>query len=131
MGVKTAHVGVLWMIAAVGPAMPSELEAATGLPPSTLRERIASLEVAGHVARRPNPSDGRSHFLEVTHDGAAFLRRANRVIRHLEGELSPNLDQPLETYRVLLAGFGEAARALLADRGGLMSESEDTTVLFR
>jgi DNA-binding MarR family transcriptional regulator len=130
-GVRTAHVGLLWIVAAVGPATPSELELATGLPPSTLRERIATLQASGLVARRPNPSDGRSHFLEVTRDGASFLRRADRAIRKLETELGARLDRPVEAYRGALAELRAAARELLVDRGALETESNATDVLFR
>jgi DNA-binding MarR family transcriptional regulator len=86
-----------------GPITPSALADQLGVRPSTLTYRIKALEAAGVLARRRNPDDGRSSFVELTPDGrsrwratipafAEALRRAERRVELPQDEVAAALD---------------------------------------
>ena len=72
---------LLTHIARSGPITPGELERATGLRPSTLRERMQPLFDGELVCRVPSSDDRRSHTLEVTDRGRELLDLAEQAGR--------------------------------------------------
>jgi DNA-binding MarR family transcriptional regulator len=132
IGVAPAQVGVLTLVAIHGPSTPTRLEYESGLPPTTLRERLQALETAGYVRRLPNPADGRSHFVGITASGKAFLRRTSSALERVERALSDALGEPLEAYRPPLERLRLAGQSLLTrDEVPFGKEGPDTDVVFR
>jgi DNA-binding MarR family transcriptional regulator len=64
---------------------------------------LNEMEAAGHVRRVRDTEDRRRHIVEITHEGKAALKRAERAMEDLEdevlGALSPD---ERETLRELL-----------------------------
>jgi DNA-binding MarR family transcriptional regulator len=65
---------VLGRVAIQGPITPGEVAAQLRMLPQSLTRTFAALESAGHVARTPDPGDGRQSLLVVTAEGRAALR---------------------------------------------------------
>ena len=112
-GSPFTQVGMLTLIGIHGPITPSGLEAETGIPKTTLRGRLQSLIVSGYVRRQPNPDDRRSHFLEITPEGEAFLEELEPVVAAAERAIEQELGVPIESYREPLERLRKANRALL------------------
>jgi DNA-binding MarR family transcriptional regulator len=113
-GYPFTQVGMLTLIGIHGPITPSDLEAETGIPKTTLRGRVLSLLRSGYVRRVPNDADRRSHFLEVTPEGQAFLDEMDPVLDAAERAIERELGTPLEEYREPLERLRKANRALLS-----------------
>lgn len=113
-GYPFTQVGMLTLIGIHGPITPSGLEAETGIPKTTLRGRVQSLHRAGYVRRVPNTEDRRSHFLEVTPRGQAFLKEMEPIVQAAERAIESELGVPLEEYREPLERLRKANRALLS-----------------
>lgn len=131
LGLKPVQFGLLTVVATHGPITPTDLEAESGLLPTTLRERLRALERAGYVQRVPNPRDRRSHFVEITPDGVGFLKQASVAIRAVETDITRALGAPFEDYRGPLEELRLAAQSLLTDAAPLPQEDEGTDVTFR
>ena len=113
-GYPMTHVGMLTLIEIHGPITPTDLEAETGIPKTTLRGRVQGLHRAGLVHRVPNKQDRRSYFLEVTAEGREFLRAMRPIVRAAERAIETELGVPLEDYRGPLERLRKANRALLS-----------------
>ena len=113
-GYPPTQVGMLTLIDIHGPITPSDLEAETGIPKTTLRGRVQGLHRAGLVQRLPNEADARSHFLAVTPEGQEFLRAMRPILRAAERAIEDELGTPLEEYRGPLERLRKANRALLS-----------------
>lgn len=113
-GYPQTQVGMLTLIDIHGPITPSDLEAETGIPKTTLRGRVQGLHRAGLVQRLPNEADARSHFLAVTPEGREFLRAMRPILRAAERAIEDELGSPLEEYRGPLERLRKANRALLS-----------------
>jgi DNA-binding MarR family transcriptional regulator len=111
-GYPFTHVGLLTLIDLYGPITPGDLEYETAIPKTTLRGRLNSLYKRGFVQRTPNPDDKRSHFVEVTPAGTAFLREMQPILRATEKVIEDELGTPLEEYRVSLERLRLAERRL-------------------
>ena len=76
-----------------GPHRISELAALQGVAQPSMTVLVGSLEQAGLVARRPDPSDGRAVLVSLTEHGADFLTERRRAgaerLSELVGKLSP------------------------------------------
>jgi DNA-binding MarR family transcriptional regulator len=114
-GYPPTQVGMLTLIDIHGPITPSDLEAETGIPKTTLRGRVQGLQRVGHVHRVPNEEDGRSYFLEVTPQGKEFLKAMRPVLRAAERAIEKQLGASLEDLRGPLESLRKANRALLSD----------------
>ncbi len=57
----------------------SELGTRRLLTPSGITRAVARLEGRGLVRREPDPDDGRAALAQLTHEGLAALRRAQRI----------------------------------------------------
>jgi DNA-binding MarR family transcriptional regulator len=111
-GYPFTHVGLLTLIDLYGPITPGDLEHETAIPKTTLRGRLNSLYKRGFVTRSPNPDDKRSHFVEVTPEGTAFLREMQPILLATEKVIEDELGTPLEEYRVSLERLRLAERRL-------------------
>lgn len=80
-GLSPGQLGVLEIIANNPGLNQTQLSKALGIDRSTLVAVLDGLEGRGLLARKPSPSDRRSHALELTGRGAALLR-----------EIGPSLD---------------------------------------
>jgi DNA-binding MarR family transcriptional regulator len=113
-GYPMTQVGMLTLIEIHGPITPTDLEAETGIPKTTLRGRVQGLARAGLVHRVPNEDDRRSYFLEVTPEGREFLKAMRPIVRAAEQAIEEELGVPLEDYRGPLERLRKANRALLS-----------------
>lgn len=68
--------GMYSLLRRYGPATPTQLHRWTGLPPTTISAHLKRLERRGHVTRSPNPADGRSHRVGLSHSGEDAHDRA-------------------------------------------------------
>ena len=107
---------LLTHLARSGPITPGELERATGLRPSTLRERMQPLFDGELVRRVPSSEDRRSHTLEVTDRGRELLDLAEPAVLDAERILEAHLEGALDEYRSALEELVRAGRAALAER---------------
>jgi DNA-binding MarR family transcriptional regulator len=131
LGVAPTQVGLLTLVSLHGPATTTRLQHESGLPKTTLRERLQALESAGYVRRMPNPADGRSHFVGLTSPGNAFLRRVAPALERVEHEIGHALGRPLESLRPDLEQLRGAEQALLSREEGELEEGLATAVVFR
>jgi len=72
----------------------SELAALQGVAQPSMTVLVGSLEQAGFVARRPDPSDGRAVLVSLTAEGELFLGARRRAgaerLSELVGRLTPD-----------------------------------------
>jgi DNA-binding MarR family transcriptional regulator len=94
---------------AIGPMTPRELSARLGMTPSTLTGHLDALARRQHVARSPNPQDGRSYRVELTADGLAEVARCRQGFRHMLKGLRGQLPVPEPEVRAVLRMVDEAA----------------------
>lgn len=73
------------------PLTPTGLGTWMAAPPTTVSAFVKRLERRGHVVRRPNPDDGRSHLLELTSAGTAARDAAIAGFAPLLGEVEREL----------------------------------------
>jgi DNA-binding MarR family transcriptional regulator len=113
-GIRPSFFALLCMIDVHAPITPSALSAESGLRPTGIRDIVNAMVDNGHVQRRPNPSDRRSHFLELTPEGKTFVRQAGKSLLEIERLLDKELGTPVEELRADLRALRRAARAILA-----------------
>ena len=114
-GVPRELYGLLTEIAVAGPVAPTKLAAQVGLPPTTLYDYADRLVARGHVVRRPNPRDGRSHLLEATQEGRAVVRQGGAAVRRVVLALVEQLeDDQLERLEATMHGFRTALERAVA-----------------
>ena len=87
-----------------GPLTPSELASREGIQRPTATRLVAKLEEQSLVERTDDPTDGRSHLISITADGAELLR-----------ELRTRKDQFLEQRLRALSAEDRATLARAAD----------------
>jgi DNA-binding MarR family transcriptional regulator len=95
------------------PTSPSAISAASGIPLTTLRDKIERLVVEGLASRVPNPDDRRSYLVTLTTKGEILLRAADPALLDAYVALERHLDRPLEEYQRELDGLAAAFRAAL------------------
>jgi DNA-binding MarR family transcriptional regulator len=96
-GLAPDEFAVYCLLDIAGPLTPSALGSWMAAPPTTVSAVVKRLERRGHVARRPNPEDGRSHLLALTTEGrrardaasAAFAPLRDRVQGELGASTGP------------------------------------------
>jgi DNA-binding MarR family transcriptional regulator len=116
-GLRPSLFAILVLIASHAPITPTALAAESGARPTTIRDMVNQMVERGHVRRFENADDRRSHFLELTPDGAQFVADASRALHAVEGELAQELGRPLEELREPLQQLRRAARALYVRSG--------------
>jgi len=95
-----------------GPQSTSKLAGAERVRPQSMGQTVAELESQGLVARRPDPSDGRSTLIELTEAGRAELRedrgrREGWLAEAIEGNFSDGEREVLDQAARLLARLAE------------------------
>ena len=95
------------------PTSPSAIAAASGIPVTTLRDKIERLVAEGVARRVPNPDDRRSYLVTLTTKGEILLRAADPALLQAYLALERHLDRPLEEYQRDLDGLAAALRAAL------------------
>ena len=108
-GIPPYQLGLVTHIRHAQPVTPTEISAASGVPPTTLRDNIQRLVDGGLVRRIPHPTDGRSYRLELTARGEVMARAADPVLAEAYAAVERLLPQPLEHYQ---AAVGELIAAL-------------------
>lgn len=99
-----------------GPATPSELSHALGMPAQTMSDWLAGFRTRGLVEMRPNPRDGRSQLVSLTPAGRRAHRRTNRSFELVYRRFLAALDLPEDEARRFLAGMVTAARVATGER---------------
>ena len=69
-------VALLAQLMQLGPTRATDLADLVGLDLSTISRHLRTLEADGHVARKPDPDDGRATLLAVTRSGQRVVRQA-------------------------------------------------------
>ena len=113
LGLQPSLLAILALIELHAPITPTDLAVESGVRPTTMRDLVNEMVAAGHVRRTENPDDRRSHFLELTTEGAEFSRSASRAVANVERELTRRLGGPVEELRQPLQRLRHAARAAL------------------
>lgn len=110
-GLTADEFGVYSVLTSAEMLTPSDVARWMSAPLTTVSSYVKRLERRGHVAREPNPADGRSYLLRLTpagraaHQaaGSAFLPVLDQVLRAL-GEHEPSVRQALTRLRDALDG---------------------------
>ncbi|QUQ69456.1 MarR family winged helix-turn-helix transcriptional regulator [Kutzneria sp. CA-103260] len=102
--VTLTQVSALSALRKCGPLTPGELAAKEGVQPPSMTRVISALEDYGFVSRRPHPTDGRQAIVELTEQGAAYLRAE---VSAREAWLDSRLAELDESDRELLAQAAE------------------------
>jgi DNA-binding MarR family transcriptional regulator len=85
-GLTGRHFGCLTVIANEGPMTQQRLGERMGVDRTTVVAIVDVLERQGFVERRRNPNDRRAYALQVTPQGARWLKQATEVVLESEGE---------------------------------------------
>jgi DNA-binding MarR family transcriptional regulator len=101
-----------------GPATPSELSHALGMPAQTMSDWIALFRGRGQVETRRNPRDGRSQLVSLTAAGRRAHRRTNRLFELVYRRFIDELALPEEEARRILARMIGAAHVTRGEREG-------------
>ena len=113
-GVESGDYALLSLVGVRGPVRLTEVAAALGMRITTASDAVRRLESRGHVARLPNPDDGRSWLFELTGAGDDEWRRGWPALRRIDGILDELLDDRPSVRQALLE-LGDAAEAALTD----------------
>jgi len=95
-----------------GPQSTCKLASAERVRPQSMGQTVAELETQGLIARRPDPSDGRSALLELTAAGRTELRedrgrREGWLAEAIEDNFSAEERETLDEAVRLLARLAE------------------------
>ncbi|MEU9942819.1 MarR family winged helix-turn-helix transcriptional regulator [Streptomyces lavendulae] len=101
-----------------GAVRQSELIKAVGLDPSTVTKMLQRLEHAGHVRRRPDPSDRRASLVEATDASCGLLVEVRRAWGELERQTLEGLEAAERAELARLLGKVETALWTELTRGG-------------
>ncbi|MER7507742.1 MarR family winged helix-turn-helix transcriptional regulator [Streptomyces lavendulae] len=101
-----------------GAVRQSELIKAVGLDPSTVTKMLQRLEHAGHVRRRPDPSDRRASLVEATDASCGLLVEVRRAWGELERQTLEGLEATERAELARLLGKVETALWTELTRGG-------------
>ena len=112
-GPPFGQLAVLGRLDREGPASISDLATADRMRPQSMAQTVRDLEEAGLVSRRPDPTDGRRSFVELTPAGLETLEttRAQRedwLTRTLDRELDADQRELLREALMLLRRVADA-----------------------
>jgi MarR family transcriptional regulator, lower aerobic nicotinate degradation pathway regulator len=103
------------LLAVFGEPSPTLLAHHTGMPLTTVSDRLNRIAERGHAERIPNPEDGRSFLFRLTDSGWSAFRDAQpRFLQMLEG-VQERLDMPVDEVRAALRSLEKALRGQLAE----------------
>jgi DNA-binding MarR family transcriptional regulator len=106
------------------PTTLTALAATLGMRPTTLSSTLTRLEQNGHLARQPNPADGRSRLISLTSRGQQATEGCFPSFGAAIEAFRQHLDVPEPP---LLAHLEAAARALQAAAGELATDGRLAT----
>jgi DNA-binding MarR family transcriptional regulator len=86
IGLHPGQEVLLLELARSGPAHQAQLADAIGCEPPSVTLMANKLEAAGHVRRRPSPTDRRLSIVELTESGEALIRPVKKLWRALAAE---------------------------------------------
>ncbi|MFZ2624456.1 MAG: MarR family transcriptional regulator [Propionibacterium sp.] len=108
LGVRSA----LFALERHGPRRSGDLARLEGVAAPTMTRMMTALVERGHVARRPDPDDGRASLLEITEAGTEALSRARQAYaEHIEEVLRELGPEELERVRGALTELVDAGLA--------------------
>ena len=112
-GPPIGQLAVLSRLDREGPASISDLAVADRMRPQSMAQTVRDLEDAGLVSRRPDPADGRRHFVELTDAGLETLlatraRREDWLTQALDRELDADQRDLLRRAVALLNRVADA-----------------------
>jgi DNA-binding MarR family transcriptional regulator len=114
-GIPPYQLGLLTHVRHAQPVTPTEISAASGVPPTTLRDNIQRLVDGGLVRRIPHPTDGRSYLLELTTRGERIIRAADPVLAECYAALERRLPKPLAHYQTAVEELNAALERSLTE----------------
>jgi DNA-binding MarR family transcriptional regulator len=117
LGIRTYWLAVLHIIREHRTMTPTELAAASGVAPSTLRHVVNRLVELGHVRREANPEDGRSQLLSLTREGVQLARAADAALEAAVARVEERLGWGLDELERPLAEMRTALQAALGLTG--------------
>ncbi len=89
-----------------------DLARAEKVQPPSMTRTVAALESAGHVLRRPHPTDGRQSVITLTEQGREIVladrRRRDAWLARLLADLSPEERQVLRAAAPILDRLSQA-----------------------
>jgi DNA-binding MarR family transcriptional regulator len=112
-GLRPNVLSLLALIRREGPVTPTALGARLGMRPTTLRDLLGLMVERGHVLRVDHPTDGRSHLLELTREGEAFLDTAMPALDRVEARLERELGAGLGSLLPAVLRLRKAAEGAL------------------
>jgi DNA-binding MarR family transcriptional regulator len=122
LGMRVRHLIALSYLRDHDGAPQQQLSESLCLDANNLVLLLNSLEEAGHVCRRRDPSDRRRHLVELTTAGRRSLERAQRAQQEIEDELLSALDpQERASLRELLTRALDASGDGAASTPALMA----------
>lgn len=95
LGLHPGQEALLLELTRTGPAIQSQLSEALGCEPPSVTLMTRKLEAAGHIRRRPAPSDRRATIVELTDSGKALADQVKHLWCALAEETVAGL--PAET----------------------------------
>ncbi len=93
LGLYPGQESVLLALAAKGPQVQRRLAKEVGCEPPTVTLMVRKLEAAGHIARRPSPTDRRATVVELTQQGRRLLGRLDELWTTLADETVEGITQ--------------------------------------
>jgi DNA-binding MarR family transcriptional regulator len=86
LGLHPGQEVLLLELARTGPMLQAQLSEALGCEPPSVTLMARKLEAAGHIRRRPAPSDKRASIVELTDTGKALAVQVKQLWRALAEE---------------------------------------------
>ena|SRR5215204_5214598 len=90
------------------PVTPGELAAETGMPATTIRDHLRRLTERCHIARAPNPADGRSYLVKPMAQGRRVMDRGRPLVGAVFERVEPYLARPAAEYVERSRELGQA-----------------------
>jgi DNA-binding MarR family transcriptional regulator len=112
-GPSVGRMAVLGRLDRDGPSSISDLATSEKMRPQSMAQTVSDLQAAGLVSRRPDPTDGRRAFIELTARGRELLqttraRRETWLTEALDSRLDANERALLHEAVVLLERITDA-----------------------
>jgi DNA-binding MarR family transcriptional regulator len=86
LGLHPGQEALLLELARTGPMIQAQLSEALGCEPPSVTLMSRKLETAGHIRRKPAPSDKRASIVELTDSGKALADQVKQLWRALAEE---------------------------------------------
>lgn len=104
LGLHPGQEFVLLTLADKGPQVQRRLAEQLDCEPPTVTHMVRKLETAGHVVRRPSPTDGRATVVELTPQGRGLLSRLDQLWITLAEETVAGISTPAPGKLIDLLG---------------------------